>query len=91
MSAKSEHSEKSTATDASPDSAIPDFETSLNELEQLVDQMEQGELTLEQSLQHFERGIKLTKTCQQALKEAELKVQQLLGDGELVPFDRDDE
>lgn len=53
------------------------FEASLAELEQLVARMERGELTLEESLQQFERGIALARACQQALREAEQRVQQL--------------
>jgi len=66
-----------------------DFEASLGQLEQLVEQMEDGELSLEDSLKAFEQGVKLTRECQQALKEAEQKVQLLLEqNGELVatPF-----
>jgi exodeoxyribonuclease VII small subunit len=55
-----------------------DFEASLKELETLVEKMEQGDISLEESLQHFERGIELTRTCQQALTEAEQKVEILL-------------
>lgn len=65
------------------------FEESLAELEQLVDQMEQGELSLEDSLKSFERGVALTRTCQKALQEAEQKVQILLeknGTQTLEPF-----
>ncbi|AEG01833.1 Exodeoxyribonuclease 7 small subunit [Methylomonas methanica MC09] len=61
----------------------------MQELEQLVEQMERGELSLEESLKSFERGIKLTRTCQQALQEAEQKVQILLeknGQQSLEPF-----
>ncbi len=54
------------------------FEESLQELEKLVEGMEQGDITLEESLKSFERGVQLTRTCQQALKEAEQKVQILL-------------
>lgn len=54
------------------------FEASLKELEQLVEQMERGDMPLEESLKSFERGVRLTRTCQQALKEAEQKVQILL-------------
>ena len=65
----------------------PDFEAALAELENLVELMETGEITLEESLAHFERGIKLTRQCQQALKQAEQKVQILMQDhGEPVPF-----
>ena len=65
------------------------FEEALQELEQLVEQMEQGDLTLEESLKSFERGVKLTRTCQTALQEAEQKVQILLeknGEPSLEPF-----
>jgi exodeoxyribonuclease VII small subunit len=68
----------------------PPFETALKELETLVEKMEQGELSLEESLQHFERGIQLTRSCQQALQDAEQKVEQLLKKNdreEVVPFD----
>ena len=53
---------------------IPDFEKSLTELESLVEKMEHGELTLEQSLEHYERGVRLTQTCQQALDQAQLRL-----------------
>ena len=71
-------------------STPPDFENALKELEGLVEQMEKGDLSLEESLRHFERGIQLTRTCQQALQEAEQKVEVLLSqDGQQVvaPFD----
>ncbi|MDC9719422.1 MAG: exodeoxyribonuclease VII small subunit [Gammaproteobacteria bacterium] len=58
------------------------FETSLAELEALVQQMEQGDLTLEDSLAAFERGIALTKACQTALSEAEQKVNVLMQDAQ---------
>lgn len=56
------------------------FEANLRQLEQLVQQMEQGELTLEQSLSTFEQGVALTRACQQALDKAEQKVNLLLQD-----------
>ncbi|WP_262966355.1 exodeoxyribonuclease VII small subunit [Methylobacter psychrophilus] len=65
------------------------FEDSLAELEQLVTQLEQGEVSLEQSLKSFERGVALTRTCQKALQEAEQKVQILIeknGTQTLEPF-----
>lgn len=52
----------------------PDFEQSLAELEALVDALEAGDLSLEQSLTSFEKGIALTRTCQAALNEAEQTV-----------------
>jgi len=58
-----------------------DFEKSLAELESLVKQMETGSLTLEESLQAFERGVKLTRQCQSALQQAELRVKKMMDDG----------
>lgn len=67
-----------------------DFEKALNELEELVERMEKGETSLEDSLKDFERGIELTRHCQNALTEAEQKVQILLKkDGEPTDFDAD--
>ena len=56
----------------------PDFEQSLQELEAIVARLEQGDIPLEESLLQFERGIALTRACQQALKSAEQKVQILI-------------
>ncbi len=65
----------------------PDFETALEELEALVERMENGESSLEDSLKDFERGIELTRSCQTALAEAEQKVEILLKkDGEPEMF-----
>lgn len=64
-----------------PDTSL-DFESSLAELEDLVEQMEAGDISLEESLKHFERGITLTRMCQQALKQAEQKVQILIKDND---------
>lgn len=55
-----------------------DFEHSLDELEQLVARMEGGELSLEESLTSFERGIGLYRHCQQSLEQADLRVRLLL-------------
>lgn len=55
-----------------------DFEKALKELEALVERMEQGEISLEDSLKHFERGIELTRACQKALRDAEQKVHILM-------------
>lgn len=61
-----------------------DFEKSLQALEELVERMEKGNLSLEESLRDFERGIGLARACQAALKEAEQKVQVLIEkDGQL--------
>jgi exodeoxyribonuclease VII small subunit len=65
------------------------FEDSLAELEQLVSQLEQGDISLEESLRYFERGVNLTRICQKALKEAEQKVHILIeknGNPALEPF-----
>jgi exodeoxyribonuclease VII small subunit len=53
------------------------FEKKINALEKIVDDMEKGSLSLEDSLKFFEDGIKITRECQQALKDAELKVETL--------------
>jgi exodeoxyribonuclease VII small subunit len=64
------------------------FEPALTELEALVAAMESGNMTLEESLQAFEIGIRLTRECQEALQQAEQKVQLLLSDnGETTVFD----
>ena len=57
---------------------IPHFEKALTELETLVDEMEQGNLSLEESLKRFEKGIALSTECQQALQNAELKIKELM-------------
>ncbi|TAL46171.1 MAG: exodeoxyribonuclease VII small subunit [Methylovulum sp.] len=65
------------------------FEDSLAELELLVSRLEQGDISLEESLKSFERGVNLTRTCQKALQEAEQKVQVLIeknGTQSLEPF-----
>ena len=71
------------------------FETALARLEQIVEELEKGELPLEQSLKLFEEGIKLARLCGDRLNEAERKVEILLKDkaGSLVkkPFDDEDE
>jgi exodeoxyribonuclease VII small subunit len=60
-----------------PTSAVADFERSLDELEQLVQKMERGEMSLDESLQAYERGIALFRHCQGALEQAELRVRQV--------------
>ncbi|NCA68710.1 MAG: exodeoxyribonuclease VII small subunit [Sphingobacteriia bacterium] len=74
-----------TPTDATPHS----FEQALAELEAVVDILENGELSLEESLAAFERGIGLTRTCQHALDAAEQRVRILTEarvDAEPEPF-----
>ena len=70
------------------------LEKSLNDLENLVEELESGDLPLEKAMKKFEEGIKLTRNCQAALKEAEQKVEILLksaGGEELEDFDVDEE
>ena len=79
------------AADASP---VADFETSMQALEDLVGKMEAGEMTLEESLAAYERGVGLYRRCQSALEQAELRVR-LLSDpanaGDTKPFDTNDD
>lgn len=72
--------------------AALDFEQSLTDLQNLVERLENGELSLEDSLTAFEQGVRLTRDCQTALAQAEQKVQILMErDGELeeAPFNAD--
>ena len=72
-----------------------DLEKALNDLETLVEELESGDLPLEKAMEKFEDGIKLTRNCQSALKEAEQKVEILLksagGEEALEDFDVDAE
>jgi exodeoxyribonuclease VII small subunit len=79
---------------AKKSSAHPDFEAALAELEKIVEKMESGEQTLEENMQSFQRGIELTRACQQGLKEAEQRVEKLIQkNGELAtePLPHDNE
>lgn len=69
---------KTTPANADGNAGTVQFEASLKELEALVERLEGGEQGLEDALRDFERGISLTRQCQQSLKDAELRVQQLL-------------
>jgi len=69
---------------------LPDFEKSLAELESLVEQLESGELSLDDSLRQFKRGVELTRHCQGVLTQAQQTVEKLLDiedDSTAVPFD----
>ena len=80
-------------TDMSNDN-IKDFEKSLQHLEKIVNSMESGELGLEESLAQFENGIKLARTCQDTLTNAEFRVEQLIeknGLQQTAPFEDLDE
>ncbi len=69
-------------TPKNPIDATPNFEVSLNQLNQLIEKMETGQLSLESSLQCFEEGITLIKQCQKTLADAEQKIQVLTGKSE---------
>ncbi|MCF6225858.1 MAG: exodeoxyribonuclease VII small subunit [Xanthomonadales bacterium] len=60
------------------DNSAKDFETSLEQLEKLVLQMESGDLSLDESLAQFQQGVKLTRHCQQLLENAKQSVEKLL-------------
>jgi exodeoxyribonuclease VII small subunit len=67
-----------------------DYEAAVKELEALVERLEQGDISLEESLKLYERGVLLTRDCQESLKAAEQKVQMLLqqsGQDKMVDFD----
>lgn len=72
---------------------LPDFEKSLEELESLVEQLESGDLSLDQSLKQFKRGVELTRHCQGVLDQAQQTVQTLMDtedESSAVPFATDD-
>lgn len=63
----------------------PDLEKSLAQLEEVVELLEEGEIPLEEALKQFEKGVKLSRDCQTALKAAEQRIK-VLTDGELEDF-----
>lgn len=65
--------------------AAPSFEEQLAELERVVEQLERGELTLEDSVGLFERGMKLSEACKEQLANAESRIQVLLNPREKGP------
>ena len=72
-------------SDTPDDPSIKDFESALAELETIVKTLEQGDLTLEQSLERFERGITLSRFCHTRLEHAERRVELLTEQGEIRP------
>jgi len=74
----------------SEDNTTPDFETTLAELEALVQRLEKGDLSLDESLKAYERGIALTRACQTSLQAAELRVRKLTADGALEDLEPED-
>jgi exodeoxyribonuclease VII small subunit len=72
---------------------LPDFEKSLEELETLVERLESGDLSLDESLSQFKRGVELTRHCQAVLEKAQQTVEQLLDvedESTAVPLDTRD-
>ena len=63
------------------------FESSLKKLEQIVAKLEDGDISLEDSVKSFEEGIGLVKECQKQLSSAELKVKKLLESGATLDLD----
>lgn len=81
-----------TSAESQDQPRLAEFEDAISELETLVEALESGEVTLEQALAKFERGVKLARNCQTTLKQAELRVDQLLSNGEtesVAAFDRE--
>jgi len=64
-----------------------DFESSLKELESIVEKLEDEDINLEDSVKSFEKGISLVKECQKQLHNAELKIKKLLDDGSFAESD----
>ena len=78
-------------TDKNP--KAPDFEQSLADLESLVTRLESGELSLDESLAEFKRGVELTRHCQGVLDNAQQTVEQLLkldDESSAEPFEPED-
>jgi exodeoxyribonuclease VII small subunit len=75
---------------AAPEPNAGNFESSLDELEKVVKELESGDLPLDRSLDLFSRGMKLSETCRKQLEEAETRVEQLIrkaGTYQPEPFD----
>lgn len=67
----------------------PTFEEALAELEKIVAEMENGQLSLEESVERYTRGMELTKICRKKLSDAETKIRKLEADGRLTPLTAD--
>lgn len=67
------------------------FESAMGQLETLVSKMESGDLSLEESLEAFEKGVQLTRFCQGQLQKAELKIQELNSKGEIIEIESENE
>ena len=78
---------------SNPKEGMPDFEKSLEELETLVEQLESGDLSLDDSLKQFKRGVELTRHCQGVLEQAQQTVEKLVDNADessAVPFENRD-
>lgn len=83
---------KTVAADPVPEQ--PSFEAGLAELEEIVGELEEGDMELERSLELFEKGVDLSESCRKRLEEAESKVEILLKKGrtlEATPFELDED
>ena len=63
-----------------PKKSTASIESKLNHLEKILEELESGNLELDESLKKFEKGVKLSRECQKTLEEAELKIKVLMGD-----------
>ena len=68
-------------TEETPEVPEAGYEDSLTRLEEIVQRLESGQLSLDESLRLFEEGTRLTKICQKRLTEAELRIEKLVGEG----------
>lgn len=75
-------------SDVNPDDLPQDFEAAMTQLEEIVAQMERGDMSLEASLGAYQRGVALTRICQDRLSRAEQKVK-VLSEELLKPFELD--
>ena len=74
------------------DASSPEsFESAMEQLETLVSKMESGDLSLDESLEAFEKGVHLTRFCQDQLQKAELKIQELNSKGETIEIDQEND
>lgn len=73
-----------------PKKKTASFENTLEELESIVNILESGDIPLEEALQQFEKGVKLSQECQKALSDAERKIQILI-DNNLKNFEESDD
>lgn len=70
-------------------STLATFEASLQQLGDIVEKMQAGQLPLDQSMQYFEQGIQLIRSCQKTLQQAEQKVKILSAENTLDDFDHE--